>query len=571
MLSIRLALPVLGLAALLLTVFWPRAVAAEPQGDATDRARKFVDAYTARVRPLEIAANRAWWNANITGKDEDFKAKEDAQNAIDEFLSDKAAFQEVKAIKDAGGIRDKVLGRAIDIIYLTYLEKQVDPELLRKMTALSNSVEKKFSNFRANLDGKELADAEVRKILKTSKLSERRQAAYEASKEVGKLLAPELKELVKLRNEAAVKLGYKNFHALQLYLNEQNGDDLIKLFDDLDELTRAPFLKAKAEIDVKLAQNCGVQVSELMPWHYHDPFFQEAPAVFSADLDAVYSKLDLIKLCRDFYKGIDLPIDLVIEKTGDFAPRKGKNPHAFCTDITRDGTDVRVLANVVNNEYWMSTLLHEFGHSVYSSINIPQKLPYVLRTEAHILTTEGVAMMFERLSKRRAWLEKMNVQVDDPKAFDDTGAKMRRAQLLIFSRWCQVMLRFEKSMYENPDQDLNKLWWDLVEKYQGLRRPPGRNAPDYASKIHIVSAPVYYHNYMMGELFASQVHHAIARDVMQGADPDTVVYVGNKAVGAFMRERVFGPGRTLPWNELTRHATGAGLNAEAFAKDFRGK
>ena len=21
-------------------------------------------------------------------------------------------------------------------------------------------------------------------------------------------------------------------------------------------------------------------------------------------------------------------------------------------------------------------------------------------------------------------------------------------------------------MYENPDQDLNKLWWDLVEKYQ---------------------------------------------------------------------------------------------------------
>jgi peptidyl-dipeptidase A len=76
---------------------------------------------------------------------------------------------------------------------------------------------------------------------------------------------------------------------------------------------------------------------------------------------------------------------------------------------------------------------------------------------------------------------------------------------------------------------------------------------------------------MMGEMFASQVHHAIARDVMQGADPDTVVYVGNKAVGMFMRERVFAPGRTLTWNELTRHATGVELNAEAFAKDFRGQ
>ena len=29
---------------------------------------------------------------------------------------------------------------------------------------------------------------------------------------------------------------------------------------------------------------------------------------------------------------------------------------------------------------------------------------------------------------------------------------LQRNELLIFSRWCQVMLRFEKSMYENPDR-----------------------------------------------------------------------------------------------------------------------
>ena len=148
---------------------------------------------------------------------------------------------------------------------------------------------------------------------------------------------------------------------------------------------------------------------------------------------------------------------------------------------------------------------------------------------------------------------------------------MQRNQLLIFSRWCQVMLRFEKGMYENPDQDLNKLWWDLVEKYQEMKRPAGRNAPDYGSKIHVIVAPVYYHNYMMGEMFASQVHHAIAHEVYDGAHPDTVVYVGNKKVGEFMQRRVFDPGRTLSWNQLTRHATGADLTPEAFAKDFRGK
>jgi peptidyl-dipeptidase A len=536
----------------------------------TDRARKFVEEYTARMRPLEIAANRAWWDANLTGKDEDFKRKEEAQNRIDAFLADKAEFARVKALKESKQIDDPVLRRAIDVIFLAYLEKQVEPELLKKMTALANSVEKKFSTFRARVEGEELTDADVRKILKTSTLSEKRQAVYEASKEVGKLVAGELHELVKLRNEAARKLGFANYHAMQLYLNEQNGADLIKLFDRLDAMTREPFIKAKAEIDDVLARNCGIAVDKLMPWHYHDPFFQEVPAVFKADLDKVYAHQDLLRLCREFYRSIDVPIDLVIEKTGDFAPRKGKNPHAFCTDITRDGSDVRVLANVVPNEYWMATLLHEFGHSVYSSINIPSRLPYVLRTEAHILTTEGVAMMFEKFSKNRAWLEKMGVHVEKPSEFDEAAAKMSRYQLLIFSRWCQVMLRFEKSMYENPDQDLNKLWWDLVERYQMLRRPGGRNAPDYASKIHIVAAPAYYHNYMMGQMFASQLHHAIARDLYKG-DRARAVFAGNRKVGEFMRSRVFEPGRTMNWNDLTRHATGADLSPEAFAADFQGR
>jgi peptidyl-dipeptidase A len=568
MYSVRVVLPlVCALAGIAVMTWYGAAAGVTPN----DRARKFVETYTARIRPLEIAANRAWWNANITGKDEDFKKKEEAQNQIDAALSDKAAFAEVKAIKEGPAIDDPIMKRAIDVIYLAYLEKQLSPDLLRKMTALSNAVEKKFSNFRARVDGKELTDADVRKVLKTSHLSRRRQEVWEASKQVGKVVEAELKELVGLRNEAARRLGFKSYHAMQLYLNEQNGEDLLKLFDELDDLTRQPFLAAKAEFDARLAADCGVQVADLMPWHYHDPFFQETPAVFAADLDKVFAPLDLIKLCRDFYKGIGLPIDLVIERTGDFKPHPGKNPHAFCTDITRDGTDVRVLANVENNDYWMSTLLHEFGHSVYSSINIPARLPHVLRMESHILTTEGVAMMFQKLSRRRAWLEKMGVHVDNPQAFDQTASKMVRYELLIFSRWCQVMLRFEKAMYENPEQDLNKLWWDLVERYQGLRRPPGRNAPDYGSKIHIVVAPVYYHNYMMGELFASQLHHAIAREVYQGASPETVVYVGNPAVGRFMQTQVFDPGRTLGWNDLTRHATGAALSPRAFAEDFRGK
>jgi peptidyl-dipeptidase A len=545
-------------------------LAAVASEEITGRARKFLDTHTAKVRPLEIAAAKAWWDANTTGKAEDFKKKEEAQNRIDEALANADAFKEAKDLRDhRKDIDDKTLARCMDVLYLAYLEKQVDTDLLKQMTAKSNKVEKAFNEYRAKVDDQEWTDSKVRDALKTSKDSKRRQQVWEASKAVGAVLESDLKDLVKLRNQAAKKLGFANYHALQLYLNEQDGKDLLKLFDELDELTREPFKAAKADLDARLAKKYAIKTTELMPWHYHDPFFQETPAVLDVDLDAPYKDADILKLTSDFYRGIGLPIDDVIDRS-DLYEKKGKSPHAFCTDIDRSG-DVRVLANIVPNLYWMSTMLHECGHSVYSSKNIPETVPYVVRMESHILTTEGVAMMFERLAYRRAWAEKMGVKLHDANGFEESGAKALRYRLLIFSRWCQVMLRFEKGMYEKPEQDLNKLWWDLVEQYQMVKRPENRSAPDYASKIHIVSSPVYYHNYMMGELFASQVHHAIAKEVGNGADPNTVVYIGNKEVGMFMKKRVFEPGRKLSWNELTEHATGAKLNPKAFAADFKEK
>jgi peptidyl-dipeptidase A len=225
----------------------------------------------------------------------------------------------------------------------------------------------------------------------------------------------------------------------------------------------------------------------------------------------------------------------------------------------------------VADKQWLSTMLHELGHGVYSSKNIPAGVPYVLRSDAHCLTTEGVAMMFERFCDSAEWLATMGVNVPDPKQFDAAAAKVRRNRLLIFSRWCQVMFRFEKELYANPDQNLNKLWWSLVEKYQEVKRPDARNAPDYGSKLHICSAPVYYHNYQLGELFAAQLHRAIVRDVLKRSDPATAVYAGNKAVGEYMKQRVFAPGRTLDWNRLTRFATGEDLNPKAFAAELRQK
>lgn len=536
----------------------------EPPADNDARAKQFIDQHLATIRPLEIETAKLYWNANITGKEEDFEKKQAAEENLETRYADPQRFAELKAIKQAG-VKDPLLARQIDILYRTYLARQVPPELLKKMVARTNMMERAFNVFRPKVDGKELTDNEVREVLRTSRDSAQRKAVWEAGKKVGREVAENLKVMVALRNEAARHLGFKNYGEMSLYLSEQSQEQVLRLFDELDELTRQPFLDAKAEIDQALAANYGLQVADLRPWHYHDPFFQEAPIVGGSLPESVYKPLDTLKISREFYAGIGLPIEDILQHS-DLFEKPGKNIHAFCIDIDRAG-DVRILENVVPGREWLMTTLHELGHASYSKY-VPARLPYVLHSDAHPLCTEGIAMMFERFGQNVDFLTAFGAKIDDPAKFRAEAARLQRHRLLVFSRWCQVMFRFEMAMYANPDQDLNKLWWDLVEKYQGLKRPEGRSEPDYASKYHVVASPLYYHNYELGEMFASQVHHALVREVLPGTKPVDAVYVGNKKAGEFLQQRVFNPGMTLNWSELARHATGEDLSPKAFAEDI---
>jgi peptidyl-dipeptidase A len=481
-------------------------------------------------------------------------------------LSNPKAFKKLNFLRDSQSqITSPTVKRQIELLYRQYLEKQIDPKMITELNALSNKIEKEFNTFRAKVGTTEFTDSGIRKTLKESVSDVERKSVWEASKSVGKVLEADFKTLVNLRNQAAKKLGFSDYYSLQFFLGEQDLKEVTELFDSLDTLTREPFLKTKKEIDAVLATRFSTPPEKLAPWHYSDPFFQEVPNIFDSNFDSLYKDADAIKLSKVFYKGIGLPVENVLKKS-DLYEKKGKSPHAFCTDIDREG-DVRVLANIVPSEYWMSTMLHELGHSVYSSLNISHSLPYLLRTESHLLTTEGIAMMFQKFSKSGSWLDSMGAKIANKEKWDSLGKKMLRMEKLIFSRWCQVMFRFEKGMYQKPDQDLGKLWWDLVEKYQGIKAPTDRHQPDYLSKIHIAVAPAYYHNYLMGELFSSQLHHTIANQVLH-EPPASAIYTGHKEVGKFLKEKVFEPGKSMDWKALTIHATGAPLQAKDFSADI---
>jgi peptidyl-dipeptidase A len=372
-------------------------------------------------------------------------------------------------------------------------------------------------------------------------------------------VADDLRQLAHLRNEAARSIGFADFWNAQLELDELDPVGLVKTLDEVDAATRKPFQAMKADLDGHLAKRFKIAEHDLRPWHYADPFFQETPEVFAPPADPLYVERDVVELAADTYRQLGFGnIDAILARS-DLYPRKGKNQHAYAVDIDREG-DVRTFLNVERNARWMNTLLHELGHTIYQDGIDRTELPYDLRDDPQGFLNEGFAMFCEQPTTNPAWLHEMLGLLDgQAEALAPQLVAQETASLLAFVRWCLTITNFERQFYADPDQDLNRLWWELAERYQLVPRPAGRDAPDWAAKVHVATAPVYYQKYLLGRLFSAQLTHKM--DAEFGG-----WWPGRPRSGAFIKNELFLPGARYPWAELVERVTGLPLGVDALAK-----
>jgi peptidyl-dipeptidase A len=517
-----------------------------------------VDALTARLRPLEIAANEAWWLASTAVSDEHERRRVATDVALRDALGDVAAFGQIRdALASPTPNGDGLERRQLEVLADRALPNQLPADLRAELVELEAELDATFNAFRGRIDGEEVDDNTIARILRTSDDPGERQRAWEASKQVGAEVADRVVELARLRNRAAHHLGARDHFALALATSELDEDRLFATLDEVERATLVPFTTWKADLDRALTTRFGGTAADLRPWHYDDPFFQEPPVAGSVDLDDWLDRADLEALTTRTYDGLGLDVRDVIARS-DLLPRAGKSQHAFCIDVDHEG-DVRVLSNNRPSEYWAGTMLHEFGHALYDT-HVDRDLPWLLRS-MHPLTTEGVAMLFGRLVRDVEWLGTVaGVDEADLAGLRPRLALARRASLLTFARWVLVMTHFERGLYADPDADHSARWWELVERFQQVRPPDGRREPDWAAKIHIALAPVYYHNYLYGELVASQLQatlHARAGGI-----------VDRPAAGTLLVDELFAPGLALRWDALVTRVTGEPLTARHLAAEL---
>ncbi|MCC7478114.1 M2 family metallopeptidase [bacterium] len=524
----------------------------------------FVDQLAQETELLEIGLSDTEWRFANTGDESLLPRMVELGMQYHAVFGSPERFQQFKLLieeAESAGL-DGELARTAQLLRNEFIRNQESEAAAKRSNELEAEIGALYTNFRGEVEGHKVSSNDIRDCLRDCDDSGQRQSYWEASKQIGPEVQPLLLELVALRNAGAREHGFRDYYDRQMQTQEIDEAELYRLLDRLEEATRAPFAAAKARLDQRLCRRFGLSgPADLRPWHYEDPFFQEAPQLQDLDLDSYFKDQNLERLTALTFERVGLNIDISLANS-DLYERDGKDQGAFCLVIGRDPQQVHVLCNCRDNADWASTMLHEFGHAAYDQYLLPRQ-PYFLRSIAHICSTEAIAMLFGRLTYDAAWLtDILGLDAATAQELSSAAGKQLAFQMLVFTRWMMVMTSFERALYADPGQDLNRLWWDLVERYQLVQRPEGRDMPDWATKSHIAQSPVYYHNYILGELTASQMQHYIENKLGSAA------LIRQPGTGAWLREGLFEQGALRPWNEALEHLSGEKLNPDYFLRQF---
>ena len=527
----------------------------------------FLDEHVSELEPRYHATTHTLWEARTRSSPDSALAAARAESAYRELYTNPGDASRVTDwLQRSNGSPSPLQRRSLELLRHSYLENAVSKDELEELVRQSEAISTEFVNWRGTVEGEPVSSNDILRILAESRDEGERLQAWEASKSIGPRVAEPLRELVRHRNRVAQRLGFRDHYAMALEIQEIPEATLLALAEDLRARTEEPWRRMKTVMDEGIARRMGMEVTELGPHHFDDPFGQSGPRAtgIRSHLDQLFGEVDPVALCARYFEGIGLPVDGILARS-DLYERPGKDQHAFCIDMDRGG-DVRVLCNVRSDERWTGIMLHELGHGVYE-LGYPQELPFVLRRPAHILATEAVAQFFGRLTRNPAWLGRMlDLSPDDVAQLAGPLRLERSRTMLLFARWCLVMIHFERALYADPDrEDMNTLWWSLVQEFQGIAPPANvEGREDWATKNHLSMAPVYYHNYILGEMLASQLDQRIRDSILRPGEPP----VETPGIGRFLGDEVFAPGGLPHWTDLIERTTGSPLGPDAFLADF---
>lgn len=553
--------------------------------------KKDVDAFLAdyniQYQKYLIASNEGQWILNTHIVEGDTAASNGAarsDEAMAKFTGSKFNIDKAKeylAKKDS--LTDLQVRQLNYVLFSAGANPESAGDLVKQKIAATNKQTEMLYGFKFMRGGKELTPNDINGVLEKSTNEKERLEVWEASKEVGKTLKTGLTNLRELRNKCVQALGYQDFFAYQASEYGLSTDELLQItrgmIKDIWPLYRELHTWARYE----LAKKYNKPVPDLLPAHWlPNRWGQDWAALVKVDgfnLDPFLEKQSgewIIKKGEEFYKSIGysgLPASFW-EKSSLYPVAKDagykKNTHASAWHID-NAQDVRSLMSVIPNTEWWGTALHELGHIYYYLTYSNPDVPIVLRSGANRAYHEAFGTMMGLASLQKPFLQGIGMMDKNVKT-NDTLVLMKEAlEYVVNMPWGSgTMTEFEYNLYSRnlPENEYNKLWWELAGRFQGIAPPSPRGEEycDAATKTHINDDPAQYYDYSMSNVLLFQFHQHIAKNILK-QDPHATNYWGNKGIGDFL-QTVMKPGASVDWREHLKKSIGQDFSAKPMIEYF---
>lgn len=444
----------------------------------------------------------------------------------------------IKQIKEGAS----VLSNESDLRRLSLLSKLIieRSKIDAEIDQLKDSLSALEINYRPQLNGDETTTVELYKIYRSDSNPSVRESAYRAYVSVGELKADGILKLVKLRNQKASQEGYNNYFTYafdKMNIDINWYEEFLKKLDKISE-------KRYEEILNSLKSRLNKTNIEIWDLGYASSNVDLAvDNYFPVDSQLVYIKRTLDKIGFNIEK---YPIYF------DLDTKQGKSQYAYAFPI-KIPIDIRVLANQSNGFNSCKVLFHEIGHALHFA-SIKQKNS-LFRNMIDGTWLEGIAQTFAAMMLDPVWLSKY---AHLPDLLIEQFESTKEEQDIIYLRSNLLRLNFEYEIYKNPNQDINKLYWDLFEKYMKL--PRHDDLYPWASEIYYATHPVYLQNYLLADIIAAQNISYIKENFGS--------FIDNEMTRSFLIQNYLRFGARYSWQNLLKRGTDQNLQPDYFLRNL---
>ncbi|GIU15658.1 MULTISPECIES: M2 family metallopeptidase [unclassified Shewanella] len=543
--------------------------------DKTIEAKQFIENAESKMADLSIEINRSEWiYSNFITQD---------TAALAASVSEKYTAASVELATQSAQYANLPLSEAekrkLNILRSSIvLPAPLDPVKNAELANISAELNGLYGKGKYCFeDGRCLTQPELSAIMGTSTNPDELLEVWQGWREIAQPMRPLFEREVELANEGAKDLGYANLSELWRSNYDMKPDEFATELDRLWGQVKPLYDSLHCYVRGELNEQYGDEVapaSGAIPAHllgnmwaqsWGNIYNQVAPEDADPGYDVTdllakhnYDEIKMVEQAETFFTSLGFePLPDTFWERSLFVQPEDRDVvcHASAWDLdNRD--DIRIKMCIQKTAEDFTVIHHELGHNFYQRAYKDQ--PFIFKNSANDGFHEAIGDTVA-LSITPDYLKQIGLLDEVPDASKDIGLLLKQALDkvaflpfgLMIDQW-----RWKVFSGEITPEQYNAAWWELREKYQGVKAPIARSEADFdpGAKYH-VPGNVPYTRYFLAHILQFQFHKSLC-DIAGDTGPvHRCSIYGNKEAGAKLNT-MLEMGQSQPWPEALAAVTG---------------